>query len=217
MGIEDHGFDHDGIEDELNEAASDCALIDFDDEFPFDVDLANASHDRKNEFIFKLIQSCWQNPNIVFDLKMSKFNAGLFSIAMADIANAKELYSRQCPVIFNSGMHGDEAFFRTLAIGNNPYLNYLVDSYFRDRCKNEAEIETFFRITRGSIHELGISQLLLDENNADKYLYCNAQMDLNKRKQRKLILNGLKEMQRKKSFRPNISRSKQNRYKYARW
>merc|ERR1712228_720979 len=168
MGIEDHGFDHDGIEDELNEAASDCALIDFDDEFPFDVDLANASHDRKNEFIFKLIQSCWQNPNIVFDLKMSKFNAGLFSIAMADIANAKELYSRQCPVIFNSGMHGDEAFFRTLAIGNNPYLNYLVDSYFRDRCKNEAEIETFFRITRGSIHELGISQLLLDGNNAKK-------------------------------------------------
>ena len=57
------GLEDDSIQDELNEDAEDCLLVDFDDDFPFEQ--PPPPEDEKKQFILDTICKC-MNPEVSF-------------------------------------------------------------------------------------------------------------------------------------------------------
>eukprot|EP01083_Nonionella_stella_P152194 487483_1 len=144
---EENGLeDDDSLQEEIENAANDCLLIDFDDDFPFK---DQPSDDQARQtFIYNLIKSCIANSDIKFGSKIPLFTtvgAELFDLQKYNLNSINTLYKEQCPALYNEKWENDAGFLTILAVGRKygfDYLLHLVDDYSRWCINNQDKDES---------------------------------------------------------------------------
>lgn len=128
---DENSVDTELLGEELNGSTNidDVMVIDFhEDKFPFPPDQEPNDDDARKQYIFKILQQCYNNPDRSWDHitnGLPSFDKKLFeSVQMKDIEECKKLLQNQCPTIYNQGMH----FFLHLScfisiLSNNGYTS----------------------------------------------------------------------------------------------
>eukprot|EP01084_Bolivina_argentea_P214191 363677_1 len=149
---DDNGYDSDNIDEELDNA-QDSMLVEFDDNFPLHTTMED---DERNEFIFNIIIQCkkldykfiTQNPDVTSERWVPSHS--FFDVSIEFIAEIEIKYKKQCSSIWMQGLKTDESLKKVIAIGqknNVPYLQYLVDTYTRQKIEYMCEEEKLLSIS----------------------------------------------------------------------
>ena len=148
VGCEENGIDDDGLNDDLSGEINEATVWDIDmfadDCSNFPIANADLDIDGRKEFIWNIILQCKNNKNPVFG-KLPPLNQDAFEVTESEMDETKQMYKKQCPTLYNTGMENDQTFVKILTIGRKlklDYLNNLVDDYFRARV-NKIDEKTF--------------------------------------------------------------------------
>eukprot|EP00486_Rosalina_sp_Unknown_P006726 CAMPEP_0201572136 /NCGR_PEP_ID=MMETSP0190_2-20130828/15242_1 /ASSEMBLY_ACC=CAM_ASM_000263 /TAXON_ID=37353 /ORGANISM="Rosalina sp." /LENGTH=552 /DNA_ID=CAMNT_0047997527 /DNA_START=28 /DNA_END=1686 /DNA_ORIENTATION=- len=137
--VDDNGFDTDGIEEEFVEQPEESQLIEVDDDFPS----ARGTTLSKEEMI-EVLRKCWTDPATAYTTDITyepiEIMPNHWDISKDDIASISQILQVQCSKIFDSKFQEDKSILKLLCVGekiNKPYLQFICDSYSRDRVEAE--------------------------------------------------------------------------------
>eukprot|EP01084_Bolivina_argentea_P008166 15267_1 len=133
---EANDFDYAGVGDELQAGPDDCVILDFDEDFPFEIEPEN-----RNELIYKIIKKCYENPeeaylylHKTFEIKQKYFDIDekLDDQKFQQIEKYMQYCNKICAQATATG-----AFLKMVYISEEitdvPYFLLLADSFARDR------------------------------------------------------------------------------------
>eukprot|EP01084_Bolivina_argentea_P281256 481197_1 len=137
---EANGFDDEDVADELAAGAQECMLVDFDEDFPFNSNIKNKKQKIKNQFIYNIISTCYNNHNAYnnnissFTIEKKHFNVPKSSNKM--FTDLETNLRKHCSAILKSPEE-DKALIHLSYISiiniGQPYLHLVSDLYARDK------------------------------------------------------------------------------------
>eukprot|EP01083_Nonionella_stella_P101282 286925_1 len=142
--------DVDALNEELEEDPEDCALIEFDDNFPFKKE--PKYDEERSQLIFELVKKIIEHPDITFaseEVDLPTFNRSFFTVAPKDEDKAKERLKIELSTLYDAGMENDQGFIRWMAVeyqSGFPYLSYLRDAYQRAVVNDVASSVSYWKI-----------------------------------------------------------------------
>eukprot|EP01084_Bolivina_argentea_P085636 154795_1 len=141
--IEEQDFDEEDIKDQLKGDATSCALLDFDDNFPFSTEIDGKDVKMQQMFdILKYISIHGTCPiqlqqDDEQDEKYAKFDLETINVNLSDEQIDKLLIPYETQMGLSREGNDDLRFSLALSQTLNfPFLTYLVDTYSRDNAKH---------------------------------------------------------------------------------
>ena len=108
---DENGIEEDALHDEMNVDPADSVFDEIDDEFPIPQNEEIATKEQKQQYIFRIVKHCYDNPNTTWShiiTGLPAFNKQLFqSIEEKEIEITKKTYLNQCPAIYYQGLNID--------------------------------------------------------------------------------------------------------------